>query len=502
MKRLLSLLITMMMLITMTTGVFAENKIFYDDEWHIYYGNFFKLKVNDKLLECEVPPIVFNDYSVVPARDVFEELGAEVNWEAKTQTVTVNYESTKIKLVINERTATKNGRREVMPIASKLINGKTMIPVRYVGESLGFDVGFDSATDTVWVKEKEKPVGSEFTTTLNTYTHTKKRNTTTVNFHFSSAVKHSHFMLKDPARIVIDTKETKQAPTLRNLTETGYDDVTKIRIGQQPTGIRIVIDLSEELEYSVTNSGKKIVVKIGEIETIKPVPDDEEDEEITKPEDPDEEENEEPEEPPKPVIPDPPSYAPTRSVYIDAGHGGADPGAIHTDEDGTIWRESNINLGVALKVQKILEENNVKVVMTREDDKTVELTTRAPMANKAETALFVSIHTNSIEGEKPHGIETWGTLEYSATYAGVTDKTLASNIQKAVIKKTGAYDRGIKDTSTLAVIRGSVMPSVLIEVGFISNPEERELMFTEEYRQKLAEGIAEGILKTLEEMGL
>ena len=497
MKRLLSLLITVLMLITMTTGVFAENKIFYDDEWHTYHGNFFKLKVNDKLLDCEVPPIVFNDYSVVPARDVFEELGAEVLWEAKTQTVTVNYESTRIKLVINEKTATKNGRREVMPIVSKLINGKTMIPVRYVGESLGFDVGFDSSTDTVWVKEKPKPVGSEFETTLNTYTHAKKRDTTTVNFHFSSAVKYSHFMLKDPARIVIDTNETKQAATLKNLTETGYDDVTKIRIGQQPAGIRIVIDLSEELDYSVTSTGKKITVKIGEIETIKPVPDDEEDEEIVEPEEP-----EVPEEPEEPVIPDPPSYKPTRSVYLDAGHGGEDPGAIHTDEDGTIWRESNINLGVTLKVKEILEKNNVKVVMTREDDKTVELTTRAPMANKAETALFVSIHTNSIEGDKPHGIETWGSLELSATYAGVTDKTLASNVQKAVIKKTGAYDRGIKDTTTLAVIRGSIMPSVLVEVGFISNPEERELMFSEEYRQKLAEGIAEGILKTLEEMGL
>ncbi len=499
MKRLLSLLITVMMLITMTTGVFAENKIFYDDEWHTYHGNFFKLKVNDKLLDCEVPPIVFNDYSVVPARDVFEELGAEVLWEAKTQTVTVNYESTRIKLVINEKTATKNGKREIMPIASKLINGKTMIPVRYVGETLGFDVGFDSSTDTISIKEKPKPVGSEFTTTLNSYSHSRTKDTVTITFNFSKAVEYSHFLLKDPARIVLDTKETKQGATLKNLTETDYEDVTKIRIGQQPAGVRVVIDLSEVFEYKVTKSGKRLTIKIGETETIKPAPDDEENEEITDPED---EETEEPEEPITPVIPDPPSYEPTRSVYIDAGHGGEDPGAIHTDEDGTIWRESHINLGVALKVQEILEENNVKVVMTREDDKTVELTTRAPLANKAETALFVSIHTNSIEGDKPHGIETWGTLEYSATYAGVTDKTLAQNIQKAVIKQTGAHDRGIKDTSTLAVIRGSIMPSVLIEVGFISNPEERELMFTEEYRQKLAEGIAEGILKTLEEMGL
>lgn len=497
MKRLLSLLMTVLMLITMTTGIFAGNEIFYDDEWHTYTGNFFKLKVNDKLLECEVPPIVFNDYSVVPARDVFEELGAEVLWEAKTQTVTVNYESTKIKLVINEKTATKNGKKEVMPIASKLINGKTMIPVRYVGESLGFDVGFDSDTDTVWVKEKQKEVGSEFTTTLNSYSHSRTSETVTITFDFSKTVEYSHFLLKDPARIVLDTKNTRQGATLKNLTETKYDDVTKIRIGQQPAGVRVVIDLSEEFEYKVTKSGKKITIKIGATETIKPAPEDEEKtptEETTPPE--------EPVVPAEPVIPDPPTYEPTRSVYLDAGHGGDDPGAIYTDQDGTIWRESNINLGVTLKVKEILEANNVKVVLTREEDETVELTTRGPRANEAETALFVSIHTNSIEGSKPHGIETWGSLELSATYAGVTDKTLAQNIQKAVIKKTGAHDRGIKDTTTLAVIRTTVMPSVLVEVGFISNTEERELMFTEEYRQKLAEGIAEGILKTLTEMGL
>ena len=247
------------------------------------------------------------------------------------------------------------------------------------------------------------------------------------------------------------------------------------------TIVRIVCEFTlRKIKFSYTEEG---------METIKDEPEDEI---------PDEKEPEEV----VPVIPDPPTYAPTRTVYLDPGHGGEDPGAIFTDEDGTIWRESNINLGVALKVRDILEDNNVKVLMSRDTDKTVELVERPKDANEKKATLFVSVHTNSFFTDTAYGIETWGSLELSATYAGITDKNLAENIQKSVIKETGGYSRGVKDSTTLAVLRHSVMPSVLIEVGFISNEEEREKMFSESYRKKLAEGIAEGILKTLTEMGL
>ncbi len=491
MKKFISLLLALIMIIALIPTVSAA-EIYYDNEWHTYEGNFFDLKVNGEKLNCEVPPIVFNDYSVVPARDVFEKLGATVEWSATNQKVTVEYGDTEIELYINNKTATKNGKKELMPIPPKLINGKTMIPARYVGETLGFDVKFDSNTDTISIDAKPS-----YNTTLSSYTHSKSGDTVTVTFNFTKAVEYSHFILKEPARIVIDTKDTKQGATLKNNTVTGYSDITTIRIGQQPAGIRIVIDLAEELKYTVTKSGSKLVVKIGTTATITPTPDKDKDpEENTSKEDPKETE------PPKPVIPDPPSYAPTRTVCIDPGHGGNDPGAIYTDEDGKIWRECDINLGVALMVRDILKQNNVTVVMTRETDKTVELTTRGPFANEKQAALFVSVHTNSYMSDTANGIETWGTLEYSATYAGVTDKNLAENIQKAVISKTNAVPRGVKDTTTLAVINSTIMPSVLIEVGFISNAAERELMFTDNYRRKLAEGIAEGILKTLDQMGL
>ena len=380
---------------------------------------------------------------------------------------------------------------------------------------MGFDVDFDSKTDTINIntgKEISKPTQTTptptpvnpaapvekptYDITLTAYSYGREGDTITVSFTFTKAVKYSHFVLKEPTRIVVDTQNTKFPTTLQS-TQTGYEDVTGIRLGQQLTGVRFVFDLTEEMEYSVSASGKKLIVKIGGDLTDDP--------EVTEPdtEKPDtgDADKEEPDSN-VPVIPDPPTYAPTRTVYLDPGHGGEDPGAIFTDEDGTIWRESDVNLGVALKVRDILEANGVKVLMSRETDKTVDLVSRPKDANNKQATLFVSVHTNSFVADTAYGIETWGTLEYSATYAGVTDKNLATNIQNAVIKNTGGYNRGVKDSTGLAVLRHSIMPSVLIEVGFISNTDERELMFTESYRDKLAEGIAQGILKTLTEMGL
>lgn len=496
MKKIAALVLSLLLMMSVTFVDAAQ--IYYDDAWHTYEGNIFTLKVDGKTINCEVPPIVFDDYSVVPARDVFEAMGATVDWNAPNQKVTVKYDDTKVEVFINKRAVNVNNVEKTAPIPAKLINGKTMIPVRFVSEALGFSVDFDSSTDTILIATKtttQKPEvtnpaapTSTYDITLTAYTYSKKDDIVTAVFTFSQTVKHSAFVLKEPARLVVDTENTKFPTTLKSA-ETGYDDVTGIRLGQQEKGVRLVFDLAEELDYTTSVSGKKLTVKIGkgvENEPITETPTVEEETPTVE----------------VPVIPDPPGYEPTRTVYLDPGHGGSDPGAIFTDEDGTIWKESDINLGVALKVRDILKKNNVTVLMSRDTDKTVELVDRPKDANSKQATLFVSVHTNSFVADTAYGIETWGSLELSATYAGITDKNLAQNIQNSVIKKTGGYNRGVKDSTTLAVLRHSIMPSVLIEVGFISNTEEREKMFDDAYRQKLAEGIAEGILKTLDEMGL
>lgn len=496
----------------------AAMEIYYDDSWHTYTGNTFRLQVNGKTLSCSVPPIVFQDYSVVPARDVFEHLGATVSWYGPEEKVTVDMKNTQIVLYIDSTVAYKNKKAESMPIAPKIINGKTMIPVRYVAESLGFTVTFDSKTDTIGIKapvsetpnkpttpqtpaEKEEP-SVEPSITLKSYKGTQNGDIFSIRFTMSEAVTDiSDFVLTEPNRIVVDLADVKLGTGVGNSTYTS-DVVTAVRYGQHGLVLRIVLDTTEKYPYRVSVSGKTVTVTVGEGSsagntTTKPNTTDTPDK-TEKPDSSDK--NDE-----KPAIPGPPDIViePSRSITIDPGHGGEDPGAIFTDEDGTVWRETDINLAVALKVRDILKKHNVRVVMTRTKEETVVRRSRPDLANEEKTALFISIHTNSVQdAEKANGIETWGSLETSKPLAGVDDKSFAKNVQEAVIKKTKATDRGLKDSIDLTVLVYSAMPSVLIEVGFISNETERANMFSESYRNKLAEGIAEGILKTFDDMGV
>ena len=170
-------------------------------------------------------------------------------------------------------------------------------------------------------------------------------------------------------------------------------------------------------------------------------------------------------------------------IVLDAGHGGKDPGA---NIDDAI--EKDITLEIALMTQEILENAGYKVAMTRTDDTFVELTERPVFANKKKAQVFVSIHCNSSEDGSGKGIETYYTEQ-----KGISSENLAKEIQNAVIEHTNADNREIKTANYTVLVRSN-MPTALVEVGFLTNSSERELLQTEEYQKNLAEGIAEGIL--------
>lgn len=177
------------------------------------------------------------------------------------------------------------------------------------------------------------------------------------------------------------------------------------------------------------------------------------------------------------------SYMDSRSssqfvAYVDAGHGGYDPGAVANG-----LKEKDLTLSIALKVKAKLEAKGIKVVMSRDTDKFLSLQDIANKANTSNPDIFISIHINSAGATSASGIETY-------YYKGV-DKPLASNIQDKLIEYTGANNRGVK-WEEFYVVKNTKMPASLVESGFITNVNEANKMKTASYQDTLARAIADG----------
>jgi N-acetylmuramoyl-L-alanine amidase len=179
-------------------------------------------------------------------------------------------------------------------------------------------------------------------------------------------------------------------------------------------------------------------------------------------------------------------------VVVDPGHGGRDPGAVC----GKVY-EKDINLQVALALKKILERSGATVVLTREGDHSPagagasvrrDLENRAGAPRRNSAHIFLSLHTNSFSGEAPGGPEVF----YHPGSAG--GRLLAQCIQEELLTIPGVGERSARANRCL-VLSDTAFPSALVELGFLSNRQERERLLDNGYRAMLAEKIKDGVLK-------
>ncbi len=179
-------------------------------------------------------------------------------------------------------------------------------------------------------------------------------------------------------------------------------------------------------------------------------------------------------------------------VVIDPGHGGADPGAVIKG-----LSEKETNLDVAKRVEAILKEAGVLTLLTRRDDSFSEPRDRIAFANDKAAALFVSIHCNWFSDPSFRGTMTlyYPSKNIKAGYLNEID--FAHMMQKELMGRLETKDRGIIESPGLAVLRHAQMPSLLIELAFMSNRHDAALLASEDFKQRCAEGIAEGIKKAL-----
>jgi len=180
-------------------------------------------------------------------------------------------------------------------------------------------------------------------------------------------------------------------------------------------------------------------------------------------------------------------------AVIDPGHGGRDSGGI-----GAVI-EKQVALEVALRVRDLLSKAGVDVIMTRDTDralvpdKATDLRMRAELASPG-TQVFVSIHVNALPAAsalRGYGVETWWNPNHPLSSA------LAALIQNNVTAVTGAFSRGLKNTSSLSVLRNSRIPAALIEIGYTSHPVDGLNLKDTNYLDRVALGIAQGVREAL-----
>jgi N-acetylmuramoyl-L-alanine amidase len=174
-------------------------------------------------------------------------------------------------------------------------------------------------------------------------------------------------------------------------------------------------------------------------------------------------------------------------VVVDPGHGGRDPGAVGI---GGIY-ESDIVLDISQQVASLLEEQGIQAILTREDDREVDLAPRVNLAESVNANLFVSIHANAISLSRPdvNGIET---------YYYDTGAALAASVHNSLVNATGMNDRGVRQARFYVLTRTS-MPAVLVEVGFVTGQEDAARLNNPTARSQIAAAIAQGILRYVQQ---
>lgn len=450
------------------------------------------LYLNGERLEPEVPPRLVQDTTMVPVRIIAEALGADVKWNQDEQQVTITVDQTKIWLWIGKMEAVVNASSykldQVPPMNDA---GNTLVPIRFVAENLGLMVKWDNDNRAVhMINEQPEPEqpnpeqpdpgvvdpenpsgepGGETEVPAETPPPTtnpienpgpevqlpRVESIQLVNEQLviqgTDELRANHFSLANPHRIVIDLPNTVLGEELAaNVEANGgelYVDhpmISKVRYAlysDKPYTVRVVIDLDARASYKLIDQNEWNQVLL--------------------------------------------SFQPfIYNVVIDAGHGAKDPGA-----GSVVGRsEKEFNLSMALKVKQLLDaEPLIQPLLTRNDDTFLELDERVSFANSQNADVFISIHGNSFRPET-RGTETF--------YYKADSRELANVIHKHVLEATGFPDRKVKQ-SRFRVISATSMPATLLEIGFLSNQVEAAQMFEEEFQQRVAQAIVNGLKEYL-----
>ncbi|MBU5670060.1 N-acetylmuramoyl-L-alanine amidase [Peptoniphilus sp. MSJ-1] len=396
--------------------------------------------VDRKEIKSEFKPYIKEGRTFVPIREVTESIGAKVDWNNKDKSVTITLNGKAIQMKINSKDVKIDGKntkvdKDQVPqltlYSSPRKETKTMVPLRFISETFGYDVDWNNdAVRAEITTVKAKSITED---------NTKNSNSNTKNQAKTVAEE------KKIQSIINEPTNSKQNYYQSNVEE---KETEKINNKIQKGNVKSVFD---EAELDLDD------VKVKE----------------------------------KRVIKDKIYSDGKLKIVIDPGHGGKDSGAIAVDNK-TYEKDLNLQVGEKL-YEKLKSREDLDVIITRNRDEYVKLLDRAALSNDNEADIFLSIHFNSSNKESPNGIEVLYASEKNIQIKETVQKSFAQCLQNALIKETGASNRGIKNRPALIVLNKTKNVSALVELGFVSNRAELEKLKDPDYIDKLVNGLYNGI---------
>lgn len=442
-----------------------------------------QVKVDEKEQELTTAPIIFEDYLYLPVNKLFELLDAFILEDSEKNEVIINPKVIKIEKeeqikglrikILGSDKLEYSVKKLINPprIVIDLLNtylevGTQTQPLEYgvikevrcaqfqvkptmisrVVIELNLPLNFN-----VLSSEDETEIYVDFSHQITEILWEKSEEKIKIHVISTGEITYKTMELVQPPRLAVDFLNSVIAVKRRELL-VQEDKLIRIRSAQfkvNPDIVRVVLDLDKLCAYKIEISPDK---KRLTMEIYKFIP----------------------------------SFL-KRVIIIDPGHGGKDPGA--RSSMGII--EKDINLEIGLYLKELLLNAGASVLLTREKDVFISLDERVQMAENKKADLYVSIHANALPRDKNiRGTETYYWTPQSKGFAKV--------VQENLVKEIGLPDRGVK-TARFVVIKNTTMPAILVEVGYLTNSEDENLLKDTSFRKKVAEGIFKGIKNYLEE---
>lgn len=439
-------------------------------------------------MQSDIPAYVVDGRTMVPVRLIAETLGAEVEWIGSTRQVRITLGGREILLTIGSAVALVDG------VETALYSGIPAV-IAHDGTTkrtmvpLRF-VAEQLGASAEWDSERKAAVITPAGEPCAAITAVSEMESEVV-IAYSGVCVPSVFTLSEPNRLVVDLLGGELAGSVQRKYAVNSELIAAVRTNQYDRGYEgfdRVARIVFDLADGIAPEELTVDASVHGVVRVSAA--------AEMPEEAPEETPEEvpapaPEEEPEKNLEEETEQTPKPVVVIDAGHGGSDPGTQATDLD-----EKEINLEVALQVGAILEAAGVEVHLTRTSDVYVMLADRVGLANDLGADIFVSIHSNASSSSTAlHGIETY-------YLAGKTESVpLARALHESVLAATGARDNNVR-TGDYFLMRETKMPAALVEMGYVTNPAELAQLRLSSYRMQLAEGIAAGIMSYLRSTGL